>query len=584
MADKILTFNGKTISGPSGTGMVILDIPELPEPEAMTLRFQFSDKSYDPTGVNSKGTWTKVQHPFNNIWDWTCTDTSWATAFGGGGTGIPGKFADYEHNKVMVIDSGDTSAVTDFSRLFQNCYAITSICPFDTSNATTVYCMFSWCYNCEKFPDMDFSNVTSSNGTMAVYQRCTKMITAPNILFPTNNAFNLSNFFYGCTSLKNVPLYNTSQCISMMSLFQSYAINGLYQEPMTIQNIPLFDTHNVTNMQQMFGNCQYIENIPLFDTSNVTNMFGMFNCCISLHNIPKFNTTKVTTMQNMFNGQLSNEQHISMHMSTVPDIDYSNVLNMQRFMRGNVDITEIPTMNISNAITKVEGIFEECINVNSGIKNLYNTLSQIQTITKYSDAFKNCGINTLEGHYQLNQIPTSWGGLLDSNHTVTIGDRVYRTITIGTQEWMVENLELDIEGSVWYNNDPTMKDKGYGKLYTVDMYNSFTPPTGWKKPDVSDFETLQTYTQANNIDMRSIIGWSTVSPSDSIGFYGIPNGYCADTGVFGGIGAGTSYWAGNRGHIASLTGMYDGSPFQALGMLVSRPGYYQTIRLVRDLA
>ncbi len=48
MADKILTLNGKSITGPSGTGMVIIDIPDLPEPATNTLRFDFGDKSYDP--------------------------------------------------------------------------------------------------------------------------------------------------------------------------------------------------------------------------------------------------------------------------------------------------------------------------------------------------------------------------------------------------------------------------------------------------------------------------------------------------------------------------------------------------------
>ena len=203
--------------------------------------------------------------------------------------------------------------------------------------------------------------------------------------------------------------------------------------------------------------------------------------------------------------------------------------------------------------------------------------------TSYTDCFLNCGINTLEGHYQLNKIPTSYGGLLDSNHTVTIDGRVYRTITIGTQEWMVENLELDIEGSTWYNNDPTMKDKGYGKLYTVAMYNSFTPPTGWKKPDVSDFETLQTYTQANNIDMRSKLGWNlATTPEDSIGFNALPAGHAESNNEFYSMGRGTAFWAGDRGAIAELNGTYY-TNFNLLGSLFYRPTWFASIRLVRDI-
>ena len=516
MADKILTFNGKTISGPSGTGMIILDIPELPEPEAMTLRFQFSDKSYDPTGVTSKGTWTKVQHPFSNIWDWTYNEATWREAF-------YNKFTSPD-NIVDIIDAGDTSGVTSLYRTFSGgadssyVHYIRSFCLFDTSNVTNMKETFVNCIM-ESVPEYDTSNVT-----------------------------NMVSMFQGCENLKRLPLFNTSK---------------------------------VTGMAQMLADCNNLEEVPLFDTSSVSSMSAMLLSCYKLRNIPKFNTSSVTNMLGMLNGDIG--------ISTIPNFDYSNVTSTNRFISCSTEQSPKQLETISNISTLTSKLndctkmFSGQTEVKYGILDAYNKLISCNPTT-YDMCFANCGINTLEGHYQLNQIPTSWGGLLDSNHTVTIGDRVYRTITIGTQEWMVENLELDIEGSVWYNNDPTMKDKGYGKLYTVDMYNSFTPPTGWKKPDVSDFKTLQTYTQANNIDMRSIIGWSTVSPSDSIGFYGIPNGYCADTGNFFGIGAETSYWAGNRGHIARLTGIYDGAPFQALGMLVSRPGYYQTIRLVRDLA
>lgn len=417
-------------------------VGELLEPAPMTLRFEFSDNTYDPTvaGVGSSGTWTMQTGSKKNVWDWTNTNTSWATAFGGGGTDIPGAFADYENNKVKVIAAGDTSTVTDFSRFFQNCYAITEICPIDTSNATTVFLMFSNCINCSKFPDMDFSSAIANNGTAAVYQCCLKMKKGPNIKFPSNNNFSLANFFWGCENLEEVPLYDTHMCTVMNSMFSGKSASGRIIGRMKLKKVPLFDTSNVTNMNQMFATCFCLEHvplfdtrnvttmkstfafcnnikeIPLFDTSNVTDMRNMFECCCSLTSVPNFNTSKVTKMHNMFSGKVYDTtafEDVDMHISEVPNFDYAKVTLFDDFFSNNIDITEIPDMNIEANVTRCDNMFINCKNVQTGAKALYDKLSVKSSITKHTNAFKNCGSNTETGRAELAQIPTSWGGELE---------------------------------------------------------------------------------------------------------------------------------------------------------------------------
>ena len=419
----------------------IAGVGELLEPAPMTLRFEFSDNTYDPTvaGVGSSGTWTMQTGSKKNVWDWTNTNTSWATAFGGGGTGIPGAFADYDNNKVKVLMAGDTSTVTDFSRFFQNCYAITEICPIDTSNATTVSLMFSYCENCTKFSDMDFSSAIANNGTAAVYQCCKKMKKGPNIKFPTNNNFSLQNFFWGCENLEEVPLYDTHKCNAMNAMFSGKVKSGILVGKMKLKKVPLFDTSNVTSCNSMFSGCYLLKSIPLFDTnkvtniskmlsfcnnlkevplfdtSNVTNMSNMFAGCCSLTSIPNFNTSKVTDMHNMFTGRALDTtafEDVDMHILEVPNFDYSKVTRVDDFFSNNVDITEIPDMNIQANVTRCDNMFSNCPNVQTGAKALYDKLSVKSSITNHTDCFKNCGSNTETGRAELAQIPTTWGGEL----------------------------------------------------------------------------------------------------------------------------------------------------------------------------
>ena len=61
-------------------------------------------------------------------------------------------------------------------------------------------------------------------------------------------------------------------------------------------------------MSDMFYGCYSLKNLPdisKWDTKNVTNMSGMFSWCESLNNLPdisKWDTKNVTNMSDMFYG------------------------------------------------------------------------------------------------------------------------------------------------------------------------------------------------------------------------------------------------------------------------------------------
>ena len=177
---------------------------------------------------------------------------------------------------------------------------------------------------------------------------------------------------------------------------------------------------------------------------------------------------------------------------------------------------------------------------------------------------------------------------------------IYRTIVVGSQTWMAENLnyEYKVDGVSYGTYCNTDGCKNYGRYYTwaaaMDSAEIFTTngkncgygrectptypvrgicPEGWHLPTYTEWQTLITAVggqkNAGKV-LKSQSGWkdfngNSCNGTDAYGFSALPAGTRYSNAGFGNVGNFTHFWsatqAGGYGNLASsmLLGYYNGA-------------------------
>jgi uncharacterized protein (TIGR02145 family) len=120
-----------------------------------------------------------------------------------------------------------------------------------------------------------------------------------------------------------------------------------------------------------------------------------------------------------------------------------------------------------------------------------------------------------------------------------------KTVKIGEQVWMAENLNYDMKGSKCYDNKSANCSK-YGRLY---YWNTAVKscPSGWHLPSKSEWEALDKAVGGGNVagkKLKAKNGWnSNGNGTDQYGFFALPGGNGSSDGSFDNVGDYGSWWS-----------------------------------------
>ena len=192
-----------------------------------------------------------------------------------------------------------------------------------------------------------------------------------------------------------------------------------------------------------------------------------------------------------------------------------------------------------------------------------------------------------------------------------IEGNTYKTIRIGDQVWMAENLrtstfsdgteipvvedagswnELTSPGLCWYNNDEGVNKDLYGALYNYySVVSGSLCPDGWHVPSMDDWHKLRdvlgdTITGGGKLKEEGTLHWKTPNTGavNSNGFTALPAGIRYFEGTFNSATFFTAFWSSTESdnNKAWYLSLYFADSVAVMSTISKKDGF--SVRCLKD--
>ena len=167
-------------------------------------------------------------------------------------------------------------------------------------------------------------------------------------------------------------------------------------------------------------------------------------------------------------------------------------------------------------------------------------------------------------------------------------NQVYKTVQIGDQVWMAENLNYEIEGKSWCYNDSALNCAVFGRLYAWDVAMEACP-AGWHLPSTEEFDVMISFIgerMSAGIELKALTSWDDYkgksgNGSDSYGFSAVSAGY-KDKDKYYKKGADAFFWNATEYDGENSKYLYLGSHYDAAGGGSKEKTLGFSVRCVKD--
>ncbi len=289
---------------------------------------------------------------------------------------------------------------------------------------------------------------------------------------------------------------------------------------------------------------------------------------------------------------------VALIRSEIPDV---NALATQTALNDSIAVVRSEIPDVSGFITTESQNLADVIALNNAAKG---QIKKVRNPTDDQDAATKAYVDSLVAQKML-ELQIDIGLRVQD-----IDGNVYRTVTIGTQVWMAENLKVtkyndstDIplvtDDSEW----STLTTPGYCRYITTyetdvygPLYNWYTVntgdlcPTGWHVPSDAEWTTLTDYLggifiAGGKLKETGTLHWMSpnTGATNETGFTALPGGSREKDGTYNFMGTGGFWWTATQRN--SGTGWYRYINYNTIGVnrfnTTKNIGY--SVRCVKDI-
>jgi len=180
----------------------------------------------------------------------------------------------------------------------------------------------------------------------------------------------------------------------------------------------------------------------------------------------------------------------------------------------------------------------------------------------------------------------------DTDYILFVDERdgtTYKTVTIGHQTWMAENLNYEtVDGKCCFDiSSYCMK---YGRLYTWSDAISVCP-IGWHLPDDAEWQELIDFVggeKTAGVKLKASTDWYNFdgelagAGTDDYGFSALPGGYGLSDGGFTGAKYNGRWWSATGGNAGKAWSRFMNFNDKGVGRYNYDSSNYHSVRCVQD--